>query len=144
MKKNGTSHCLGAPIARQFSMEETTNCDEEEHMREFSDRLEIDDADLDTLSALTPEDSTVDEGHKASTAEASDRTITAVANTSTSSSWKKFSQLHIVLKNVLRTSTRLNSEHVDVKNESYFYANRKKLKPKRLMHFITKVSTLSL
>ena len=65
----------------------------------------------------------------------------ASVDMSTSSPWKKFSPLHVNLRDVLLASTTLHPEHVDVRNESYLYANREKLKPKRLMHFITKVST---
>ena len=62
-----------------------------------------------------------------------------LSDVSTSSSWKKYSPLHVTLMNELRASTILHPVHVDVRNESYFYANRKKLRPKRLMHFIIKV-----
>ena len=65
-----------------------------------------------------------------------------LSDVSTSSTWKKFSSLHVTLRNVLYGSRTLHPEHVDVRNESYYYANRKNLKSKRLMNFITKVGLL--
>lgn len=55
-----------------------------------------------------------------------------------SSTFKKFSNLHLSILSALKNSKDLQPMHVEVKNESYHYAMRKKLGPKRQMALLTR------
>jgi len=67
--------------------------------------------------------------------------VTLDDSTTKTSSYKKFSDFHLNISRALRQSLTLCPEYVEVVNESYSYAMRKKLRPKRAMALITKPHT---